>query len=165
MDELVVGQEVIQQHPVVDLVFTLTDRRRQWIYAQIQANAESNRSFFCLTLAEPIFKRYLAALHHGRQQTHVELRPRRSDVVFGSHQLDVLSAGQVGTERHCGHKHTGRVTEPAHSNKTKSNLWDWNLFKNLNIQHFSLWCSLTANSWAALCNTLHHMLNIIFLFV
>ena len=49
---------------------------------------------------------HLAALHHGGQETHVELRSRGPDVVFGPHQLDVLSAGQVGAERHWGQKHT-----------------------------------------------------------
>lgn len=44
---------------------------------------------------------YLAALHQRGQQTHVELRSGRPDVVFGPHQLDVLSAGQVGAKGHC----------------------------------------------------------------
>ena len=43
---------------------------------------------------------YLAGLHHGGQEAHVELRPGGADVVLAPHQLDVLSAGQVGPKRH-----------------------------------------------------------------
>lgn len=63
---------------------------------------------------------HLAGLHHGRQEAHVEFRTRGSDDVLASHQLDVLSAGQVRPKGHCvqrdSHIHTNhRGTNPTWS--------------------------------------------------
>jgi len=60
---------------------------------------------------------HLAALHHGRQQTHVELWSRGPDVVLGSHELYVLSAGKIRAERHYTHTHTHTHTHKIHFNK------------------------------------------------
>lgn len=54
----------------------------------------------CATEPGRCDRAHLPALHHRGQQTHVEFGSRRPDVVFGSHQFNVLSAGQVRTEGH-----------------------------------------------------------------